>query len=216
MRDIKFTIGEFYHIYNRGVDKREIFSDSNDMERWFESIVDFNSVETIGSIYENQFVKNKEDVPISDKLVNIVAYCFNDNHYHLLLEQVAEAGIEKFMHRLGTGYAKYFNNKNKRSGALFQSKFKAKHVDTNEYLLYLSIYVNLNNEVHQLGRSASKLIQSSWEEYTSSNMAQKELCKKEVILDQFKDRKDYKKYALDVLPILIETKIDKKELDIMG
>ena len=218
MRDIKFVIGEFYHIYNRGVDKRVIFSDSNDMERWLESVVDFNSIETIGSIYENNFLKNKEGVIVSEKLVSIVAYCFNDNHYHFLLEQMVDDGIEKFMHRLGTGYAKYFNNKNKRTGSLFQGKFKAKHVDSNEYLLYLSVYINLNNKVHQLGCSASKpddeLIENSWGEYTDSIIGG--LCKKEIVLEQFKNKEEYKKYAMDILPSLVESKIDKKELETMG
>lgn len=66
------------------------------------------------------------------------------------------------MHRLCTGFSKYFNGKHQRSGALFQGPFKAVHVDINEYLLHVSAYVNLNNRVHRLGRSASK---SSWEEY---------------------------------------------------
>lgn len=77
-------------------------------------------------------------------MVKFIAYCINPNHYHFILQQVSEKGIEKFMQRLGMGYAKYFNNRRKRSGTLFQGKFKARHIDSNEYLLHVSSYVNLN------------------------------------------------------------------------
>src|SRR3989344_3993600 len=125
MRKKPFVTGEFYHIYNRGTDKRNIFSDKNDIDRFFQSMIEFNTIEPIGSIYENSFYLNqlgslasKLRKP-SKKLVNFISYCLNPNHFHFLLEQVAEKGIEKFLHRLGTGYTKYFNNKHKRSGALF-------------------------------------------------------------------------------------------------
>jgi len=77
-----------------------------------------------------------------DKLVDVVCYCLNSNHYHMILKQKSNDGIKKFMHKLGTSYTMYFNKKLKRSGSLFQGKFKSIHIDSNEYLLYLSAYVN--------------------------------------------------------------------------
>ena len=64
MRKVPFVKGEYYHIYNRGVDKRNIFGDQNDLNRFFQSILEFNTIDPIGSIYENSFVKdelNKEN-----------------------------------------------------------------------------------------------------------------------------------------------------------
>ena len=80
------------------------------------------------------------ELPFS-ALVEIVAYCLNPNHYHLIVKQISEKGIERFMQKIGTGYTNYFNKRYERSGALFQGKFKSIHIDSNEYLLHLSVYV---------------------------------------------------------------------------
>ena len=125
MRNISFVNGEFYHIYNRGTDKRNIFSDRDDINRFFQSMKEFNVIEPIGSIYENSFKSQQlgsraSKLELNKKLVNFICYCLNPNHYHFILEQITEKGIEKLLHRIGTGYTKYFNNKNERSGSLFQ------------------------------------------------------------------------------------------------
>lgn len=78
-------------------------------------------------------------------LVRIIAYCIMRNHYHLLIEEIQESGITKFMHKLGLGYARYFNNKYERVGSLFQDKFKSVLVDNETYLLYLLVYINVLN-----------------------------------------------------------------------
>ena len=154
MRKTQFANGEFYHVYNRGVDKRSIFLDKWDFDRFLKSMEEFNAIDPIGSIYENSFIKEK---PSQKKLVNFIAYCLNTNHFHFLIRQASEQGIEKFMQRLGTGYTKYFNNRHKRNGILFQGVFKVVHVGSNNYLLHLSSYINLNFRVHKLGSEASKL-----------------------------------------------------------
>lgn len=124
-------------------------------------------------------------------LVEIIAYCLNPNHYHLLLKQTSEKGIEKFMQRIGNGYTKYFNTKNKRTGALFQGKFKSIHVDNNEYLLHLSAYINLNN---QMKGTVLPLSRSSWDEYRE-NVAEKKICDTDIILGQYKSAEEYRQFA---------------------
>lgn len=219
MRNIDFANGEFYHIYNRGVDKRNIFSSEADLQRFLQSMDEFNTAEPIGSIYENSFKKhNPLGHPVSksdrkiNKLVNIICYCINSNHYHFILEQVMDSGVSRFMRSLGGGYAKYFNEKEKRSGALFQGRFKAIHVESNEYLLHLSAYINLNNKVHQntqLGHRVSKLeSKSSWEEYTGENMDYI-FCNKGIIVEQFGNIKEYKEFAEGS----VEDTIRKRNLD---
>ena len=118
-----FANGEYYHIYNRGVDKRSVFMDKFDFERFLQSIEEFNSENPIGSIYENSFIKDQTEGK-KKKLVRIICYCLNPNHYHFILEQLVDRGIEKFMHKLGLGYTQYFNLKHHRSGALFQGPFR--------------------------------------------------------------------------------------------
>jgi putative transposase len=195
MRKTEFAKGEYYHIFNRGVDKREIFLNWDDLNRFYQSMEEFNTLEPIGSIYENSFRKDKLGNLVSkqEKLVDFVCYCLNPNHYHFILKQLVEKGIEKFMHRLGLGYVKYFNEKHKRSGVLFQCPYKAVHIDSNEYLLHLSVYVNLNNKVHKLGNQVSK---SSWKEYFSNKNL---FCERETILGQFKNPEDYRKFAMNSL-----------------
>lgn len=212
MRKIKFAKGEFYHIYNRGVEKRNIFSNEYDMKRFLQSMDEFNTIAPIGSLYESSFISDTVKTKRRSKqLVNFIAYCLNSNHYHFILEQVAENGISRFMHRLSGGYTWYFNQRHKRSGVLFQGKFKAKHIDSNEYLLHVDVYVNLNFKVHQLGGSAAKLVRSSWDEY-DNNFKEIKICKKDIILNQFRSVNEYKRFALDALPDLIARKQREKEL----
>ena len=202
MRKTAFVENEFYHIYNRGVDKRSIFSDKNDLERFFQSMQEFNVIEPIGSIYENSF--NKEKIgQKTHPLVKFIAYCLNPNHFHFILTQVEDRGIEKFMHKLGTGYTKYFNEKNSRSGALFQGRFKANHINSNEYLLHASVYVNLNYKVHRLQKSKN-IYRSSWDEYLNSDLGG--ICSKEMILGQFKSEKRYVDFAESSLISILERK----------
>ncbi len=90
-----------------------------------------------------------------EQLVDIVAYCLMPNHFHLLVREKAEGGISIFMKKISTAYSMYFNSKNDRSGALFEGRFKAKHINNDEYLRYLISYIHLN---------PVKLIESKWKE----------------------------------------------------
>lgn len=220
-RKTPFVNGEFYHIYNRGVDKRNIFSDTDDLDRFFKSMNEFNTIEPIGSLYENSFKSTQlggstAKLGGKNKLVNFICYCVNPNHFHFILEQFTDGGISEFMKRLSGGYTWYFNNKYKRNGSLFQGKFKSIHVDSNEYLLHLSAYVNLNDRVHQLGGRTAKLMdsRSSWKEYLGKIGGNTEnFCKKDIILDQFDDVAEYKTFAESSLRDIIERKNSKKELE---
>ena len=215
MRKVPFVNGEFYHVYNRGVDKRDIFSNQYDLDRFFQSMNEFNVVEPIGSIFELAYKKKTlwNLVPKGKKLVDIICYCLNPNHYHFILTPLIEHGIEKFMHKIGIGHTNYFNEKYKRSGALFQGTYKAIHIDSNEYLLHLSAYVNLNNQIHQLGNLVPKLVKSSWEEYTGNNSMQ-DFCKKDMILGQFNDDiAAYKIFAEETADGMMERRREDKKLD---
>lgn len=211
MRKVPFVNSEFYHVYNRGVDKRDIFSNQYDLDRFFQSMDEFNVIEPIGSIYQNSFQKQNRLSGSTTKLVHVVAYCLNHNHYHLLLEQVCDRGIEKFMHKLSTGYTRYFNDRNKRNGALFQGRFKAIHIDSNEYLLHVSAYINLNDRIHQLSGSTTKLpMKSSWEEYMNIYPPQ-DFCKKDMILGQFNTTDEYKTFAEETMEGIVEMRKEDKK-----
>lgn len=212
MRKEKFITGEYYHIFNRGVDERNVFTEQYDVLRFFQSMEEFNTIESIGSIYENSFLKRGDLAVAKKKLVDFVCYCLNPNHFHFILKQREDGGISLFMKKLTGGYARYFNERYDRTGFLFQGRFKAKHIFSNDYLLYLSAYVNLNNLVHSLSDPTSKLkIKSSWEEYTKG-LSIKKFCNKEVILEQFRSAAEYKNYANEALSLMQQKKKDDKDL----
>lgn len=146
---IQYMENEFYHVLNRGVDKRTIFMDEEDHFRFIHDLYEFNDEQ---NTYTNNYLFHTKYLDIGcpnikrkrDKLVNIHAFAMMPNHYHLLLSPVAENGISRFMKKLNMGYAKYFNEKNKRVGALFQGKYKSVHVANERHFLYLPYYIHFN------------------------------------------------------------------------
>jgi REP element-mobilizing transposase RayT len=204
MKREKLVSGEYYHIFNRGVEKRSIFKDRKDMERFLKCIVEFNRREPIGSLYENYFYEKKFGNRVSKKLTDIVCYCLNPNHYHFILKQSTDQGISKFMHKVMLGYTKYFNQKYDRVGPLFQGPYRLVHIKSNEQLLHAGVYINLNFKVHG---ARDNFFRSSWSEYIHENNP-KELCEKGIILKQFKNPVEYKKFAEYTLPSIK----DKKEM----
>lgn len=185
-RSIEFATDEYYHVYNRGTEKRDIFLQVRDYFKFLESLKIFNDSEPAWKTIRGETSNRKP-------FVEVVAYCLNPNHYHLILKQKQGKGISEFMRKLGTGYTMYFNKKYDRSGVLFQGNFKAVHIDSNEYLLYVSAYVNCNSEVHGI-MDAVKYRWCSFSEFISNGCG--EICtNKGIILGQFKNKDDYKEYA---------------------
>jgi|SRR3989344_4816467 len=157
MRNVQFIQGGIYHIYNRGVEKRDIFINDNDRWRFLQGLFLFNDEKTSESliwelerengpvnfkILKQYFLKNNKS---RDSLVRIMTDCLMPNHYHLLIEEIRPGGISRFMHKLGTGYTKYFNEKYNRVGGLFQGTFKAVPVEQENHLQYLLVYINVIN-----------------------------------------------------------------------
>ncbi len=148
MRDLDFVNGEYYHVYNRGVDKRCIFNDTKDYERFCESACLFNNPEYV---YSPQKIEKFVQLSVQERFgfdgdpyVKILSYALMPNHYHFFLQQTQDDGIPKFFHKLNKGYSNYFNNRNDRTGALFEGKYKAKHIDNNAYFDYVLLYIHLN------------------------------------------------------------------------
>jgi putative transposase len=191
------------------VDKRDVFMDEGDYKRFLKSLVEFNNNSTHD---QRLYVKNRslgnselsseasELSSVNDlrsfidslpKLVDLICYCLNPNHYHLLLRQLAENSIEKFMHKLGSGYTNFFNIKYKRSGSLFEGSFKSVEIDSEEHLLYVSAYVNGNAQIHGLIPDASEYKWCSYPEYLGKSDFN--ICDKGIIFDKFKDIKSFQK-----------------------
>ena len=152
-RKIIFSEGEFYHLYNRGVEKRTIFSDNNDRERFLRLLFIANSTEPF--VFRDIEDKKFGDIDRGSPIVAIGAYSLMPNHFHILVKEIKKGGISAFMEKLTTGYSMYFNKRNDRVGPLFQGTFKAQHITRDEHLKYLYAYIHLN---------PVKLIDSRWKE----------------------------------------------------
>lgn len=145
IREVAFAPGEIFHCFNRGVDKRTVFEDQQDYIYFLKMLRYFNTSEVKGNL---RSLQNKE--PIQPP-ITILSYCLLPNHYHLVLRcNDVEGGLSKYMQRVGGGYTMYFNQKNKRSGSLFQGKFKANHVNSDKYLKHIIAYVGYNHIVHNV------------------------------------------------------------------
>lgn len=160
-RKESFVEGEYYHLYNRGVDKRTIFSMSKDYRRFLMLLYLANSRGDvrIANVLRMAKLNDVFKLERGDPLVAIGAYCLMPNHFHLLVTPLTENGISKFMLKLQTGYSMYFNTKNERKGALFQGPFRSVHADNDRYLQYLYSYIHLN---------PAKLIDARWRKNVGS------------------------------------------------
>ncbi len=161
-RLIPLVESEFYHVYNRGTDKRTIFLESSDYKRFIELLYIANTSAHINVRTLKRYSKDIFTFDRIDTLVSIGAYCLMPNHFHLLLTTQTKDGISTFMNKVSTGYAMYFNKKYERSGTLFQGTFKSQHADSDEYLKYLYAYIHLN---------PVKLIDKDWKERGSKDAA---------------------------------------------
>ena len=127
----------FYHVYNRGVEKRNIFLDRDDHLAFFHFLKTALSPIQGGTLPRNRRKK------FHDK-IDLMAYCLMPNHYHLLLRQKTISGLTEFIRSLSTSYSMYFNKKYRRVGSLFQGVFKATDIRDEKYLLWVSRYIHRN------------------------------------------------------------------------
>ena len=205
MRKQPILTGEYYHIYNRGVDKRDIFSDESDLSRFIESVCEFNIIDTIGSLAnlrKTRVAPQTAPKALSEPLVSIIVYCFNPNHFHFILKQLVDGGIAKFMQKLQAGYSCYFNAKHTRTGALFQGTFKAHLIKSDNYFKKTIGYVNNNNEIHDIPKNKINLVSSSNHEYKDNNFKIVSKIDGEEILELFGGNKKFVKHCKEIVAII--------------
>ncbi len=149
-RYIKFFTGEIYHVFNRSVARQPIFSQQRDCQRILE-VIDFyrfHKPQLKFSQYHHLPLSQRKDfidrLHAKDTMIDIFAFCIMPNHIHLLLRQKMDNGIPIFMSMIQNSYAKYFNTKNKRSGALFQSMFKCIRIQDDDQFVHVARYIHLN------------------------------------------------------------------------
>ncbi len=200
-RDYKICApGEYYHIYNRGNGKQNIFQNTEDY-KFFIKRLNFN-------LYppeeDGETIRIQKLPPDS---FSLLCYCLMPNHFHLLIKQNGNVSTSKLINKLCTSYSKFFNKKYDRVGHLFQGCFKQINVTDNEYLKWLSCYIHQNPKTAGLTK---KLEDYRWSSYNQHITGEGDIvCEPAIITDQFKNINEYKKFIDDSLGVLMK----KKEFD---
>ncbi len=228
----KIETGEIYHVYNRGVDKRTIFTNDNEYSYFIHLLYSLNDIGKTNKHLNRYFeshshtLSNGEGSTFTirkkrDRLVDVLAFVLMPNHYHLLLKQRVDDGIPKFMQKIGTGYTMLFNEKNKRSGALFQGRYKSVHISSNRQLLYIPHYIHLNplstlkNKSNNTKQAIDKLTSYKWSSLPDycGNKNFPSVIQQKFIISLFGDTT---KYMKDIQQFINNKKtfsdVDKKEL----
>ncbi|MBI3983981.1 transposase [Candidatus Microgenomates bacterium] len=205
-----FTNKHFYHIYNRGVEKRTIFNDDLDYRVFLQQFSLLLSSQNLDEDSPLHVLRPRR--PNFSKTIKLIAYCLMPNHFHLLLCQLSTYGISEFMRSATTSYVGYFNKRNNRVGGLFQGPFKATHIDNDIYLKHISRYIHLNPSA--VGEDYGRYKYSSLRYYDSATCP--DWLKPDPVLELFKDSQEYTDFLADYstnsAQLLGSTTLDDEDL----
>lgn len=194
MKRFNIAPNEFLHVYNRGIAKSIIFHNDRDRKRFLFLILVLQIPETVKNIDRmfkdfvldpETYVKNFDSAGLKNRKVELINFCLMPNHFHLLVREVKEGGVSKYMQRLQNAYTKYFNTKYDRSGHLLQGSYKAVLIGSNEQLLYVSSYIHKNPR--ELKEYKNKELKYFWSSYQDCVFANRwgEFLKPEIVTGQF-------------------------------
>ena len=139
--------GEIYHIVIRAIEGLKLFRDEKDYFRMIHDLFEFNDQDPTSWNYRQNYQnyeKRSRSIKKRKLLVEILAFCLMPNHIHLLLRQLNDGGISNFMRKLGAGYSGYYNKKHKRSGHLFDGRYKLVHIKNDKQLMTVFVYIHTN------------------------------------------------------------------------
>lgn len=196
---------EIYHIFNRGVASQPTFFDKRDYKRTIETIFYYQNANLsikysrfLAFSSEEKQIILKNQRTLRDFLVEIISLCLMPNHFHLLLKQLRDNGISKFMSNFTNSYTRYLNTKIDRTGPVFEGKFKSVRIETQNQLLHVSRYIHLNPYTSFVVKSLKDLEfypYSSLPAYigfiNASNYS------REIIMGNFKNEQKYKEFVFD-------------------
>ncbi len=211
---VKFDIEEiYYHVYNRGVDKRVIFEDEQDYKVFLGYLKEYLSPSRPLSEFEIEVTLKGSTFKGIPRLVNnysdqidLVCYCLMPNHFHLLLKQRDVGSMKNFMRSIATRYSVYFNKKYERSGSLFQGVYKAVAVSNESYLLHLSRYIHLNP------KELKNNLSDSYSSYADHiGMRNTSWVKKDVIQSYFSNKNGNR----SSYQAFVENQIDKNDIELI-
>lgn len=205
LRKTPLVTGQFYHVFNRGINKQPIFLNIKEYKR-AQQVLRFYSFKSPRIKFSKLLLLSQEDQikfwgdlqKESYKLVEIICFCFMPNHFHFLLKQQVDNGISRFMSNFQNSYTRYFNTKHEGIGPLLQGQFKAVRVEDENQLLHLSRYIHLNPYSSFVVKEIKDLINYPWSSFPEYlGKAEVGICSKDIILSNFKSIEAYRKFVFD-------------------
>ena len=209
------AIEEYYHIYNRGMQKQRIFETDKDRLRFLFLLLTFqgkNSIKNVSreikqamqsvqssTLHTLHIKPELEKEILNDRIVELVSFCLMPNHFHLQILEKSEGGIAKYMQRILTAYTKYFNVRHQKSGHLLQGSYKSVWMEDDNQLMHVSAYIHKNpTELLEWKGMEEKYPWSSLQDYIYVNRWGK-LLSTEIILNRYNNNeinaKIYKEFV---------------------
>ncbi len=196
--------GELYHVFNRSVAREPIFITKRDYYRALEVIEYYlyGKSELRFSFYNRLAVEQKQifltHLKTKQRIIDILAYCLMPNHMHFVIKELEPRGIVWFMSNIQNSYAKYFNVKHHRTGALFQAMFKCVRVETDEQLLHVVRYGHLNPLTSYVVKGVDELESYPWSSYQDYIGKRKsDIVSTALVLGQFSSVERFRQFTLD-------------------
>ena len=235
---MKFEVGSFAHIYNRGNRKQPIVRDAKDKWHFLQVLYYLNHQTSLlnpfRELRERELLMSEINNPFAwpkqwdtrSPLVKILTFKLRENHFHLILKQEVENGIQKFMQRIGVAMAKRFNERYQEVGSLFQGRYKRKIIEKDEYIMYLSVYIQVKNAFEEYPGGLEKALQEfdrafEWaikDPYNSlgdyAGNRNSSIIDKDVLGAMFPTPQSYKEFTKQCLSDMnFDEKLDKFRLD---
>lgn len=203
-RKVTLVTNHFYHVFNRSVGRAPIFANKRSLGRALATLSYYRNKTTplpfskfLRLPYPEQMQLLKKLDAQRDYPTEIVCFCLMPNHYHLLLRQTENGGVETFIRIFQDSYAKYFNTRYERNGPLFGSRFKAVLVENKEQLIHLSRYVHLNPYTSAIVRKKKELLTYPWSSLPEYLGHAKGFCSPGTVISTFESPIHYQQFVLD-------------------
>ncbi len=203
-RKVPIIPEEIYHIYNRSIARQPIFLTQKHYQRALEVIqfyqyskpsIRFSYYNRLSVEQKNEFFLNL--VKNNKKQIHIYTYCLMPNHFHFLLKEIEPNGISSFTGNIQNSYAKYFNIRRQRTGGLFQSMFKAVHIETDEQILHVMRYIHLNPLTSFVVKNIKGLEQYRWSSFLEYITEKPFIIEHKFIKSFFRSTEDFKKFIFN-------------------
>ncbi|MBI3954483.1 transposase [Candidatus Collierbacteria bacterium] len=204
-RKLPLITDEIYHVMNKGIDDHLTFSNKRELDRAV-STLDFYRFSS-PPIKFSRFVSLKEEekskiyssmVKTNKHLVEILCFCLMPTHFHLLLKQVCDGGISKFLSNFQNSHTRYFNTSHERKGSLFYDQFNAVRIVSNAQLLHVQRYIHINPLTSFIVKDFDSLLKYPWSSLPIyQNPQNSSMCSTELILSQFKNTNDFLRFLSD-------------------